>query len=371
MRILFQLVHPAKYQFHKETINMLISEGHHVDILIQKKDILENLVKNENWNFFNLFPRGRKTSIKPKFISNILMLILTTFKQLFFVRKKSYDLFVGGELGIIGKFRGVPSVYVTDDDIVNTPQQHQACFFADYIFCPIYCDMGIYNSKRIVYDGFKALCHLHPNYFKPNKFNLPKKLRDKRFFLIRTCSHNSTHDIIGTKGISNKALFYLTKLLDKFGQVVLTSERTLPSYFNKYDRIADKDKIGDYIFFSDIFIGDSVTMSVEACVLGTVSIEYDNWWYKFDQMIPLSNDYKLLMGVKPENIKSLLQTTAKIIRNTDENRMFFKEQAKRLINEKMDVAKFQHWILSKHILDKESFPLSESLAKSFYSYKAK
>ena len=76
MNILFQLVHPAKYQFHKETINMLISEGHHVDVIIQKKDILESLVKSENWNYFNLFPNGRKTSIKPKFLSNILFMHL-------------------------------------------------------------------------------------------------------------------------------------------------------------------------------------------------------------------------------------------------------------------------------------------------------
>ena len=56
MRILFQLVHPSKYQLHKVTINRLISENHDVDVLIQKKDVLETLVRDEEWNYFNLFP---------------------------------------------------------------------------------------------------------------------------------------------------------------------------------------------------------------------------------------------------------------------------------------------------------------------------
>ena len=211
---LFQMVHPAKYFFHRETINALMAKGHKVDIIVQNKDILLELVSKEDWNCFNLFPEGRKIRWLPKTIANIVAFLKSFFIMLNFTRKRQYDLFVGGELGTIGKFRGTSSLYVTDDDLVNTPQQHQACFFADYIFCPIYCDMGMYNSKRIPYDGFKALCHLHSNYFEPNKSNLPERLISRRFFLIRTCSHNSTHDIIGTKGISNKALFYLTKLLE-------------------------------------------------------------------------------------------------------------------------------------------------------------
>ena len=38
MRILFFLMHPAKYHFHKVQINQLKNKGHTVDILIIKKD---------------------------------------------------------------------------------------------------------------------------------------------------------------------------------------------------------------------------------------------------------------------------------------------------------------------------------------------
>ena len=60
MNILFFLVHPAKFHFHRVQVNELISRGHNVDILITNKDILEELVKEEGWEYTNIFPEGRK-----------------------------------------------------------------------------------------------------------------------------------------------------------------------------------------------------------------------------------------------------------------------------------------------------------------------
>ena len=45
--ILFFLVHPAKFHFHKVQINKLIVNGNKVDILITTKDVLEELVIEE------------------------------------------------------------------------------------------------------------------------------------------------------------------------------------------------------------------------------------------------------------------------------------------------------------------------------------
>ena len=59
-RFLFFLVHPAKFHFHKVQINELNKRGHKVDVVIIKKDILEELVKSEGWNYKNIYPEGRK-----------------------------------------------------------------------------------------------------------------------------------------------------------------------------------------------------------------------------------------------------------------------------------------------------------------------
>ena len=344
---LFQMVHPAKYFFHRETINALISEGHHVDIIVQNKDVLLDLVTKEKWNFYNLFPNGRKIKWLPKKISYVVAFLLSFLVMLSFARKKKYDLFVGGELGTIGKFRDTTSLYVTDDDMVNTPQQHQACFFVDYILAPELCDMKQYNHKKIGYNGFKALCHLHPSYFSPDKNKLDPKLKNKRFFLIRTCSHNSTHDIIGTKGIDNKTLYLITNKLSQYGEIVLAPERKLPEYFSKYYEVKDKESIHHYMYYADIFIGDSVTMGVESALLGTISVEYDSWWYKFDQTEDLVLKYNLLYGIKEGNYLGLLNKLDNILDNFNNLAEISKTNSKKLIDEKDNVTEIQIDLIKK------------------------
>ena len=72
---LFFIVHPAKFYLFKETINRLLKNGCKVDVLIISKDVLENLVKEEGWDYRNLFPKGRK-----HFFGSLLDSLLTVIK---------------------------------------------------------------------------------------------------------------------------------------------------------------------------------------------------------------------------------------------------------------------------------------------------
>ena len=60
LKYLFFIVHPSKFHLFKRTINALIDNGNIVDICISSKDVLEDLIINEGWNYTNLFPSGRK-----------------------------------------------------------------------------------------------------------------------------------------------------------------------------------------------------------------------------------------------------------------------------------------------------------------------
>lgn len=46
--------HPAHFHLFKNTIILLKEAGHDVKILIKKKDILEDLLKNQGWDFTNI-----------------------------------------------------------------------------------------------------------------------------------------------------------------------------------------------------------------------------------------------------------------------------------------------------------------------------
>ena len=62
MRILVYLGHPAHFHNYKNTIATLKAHGHEVEVLIKKKDILEDLLKNAGIPYHNILEEGRKNS---------------------------------------------------------------------------------------------------------------------------------------------------------------------------------------------------------------------------------------------------------------------------------------------------------------------
>ena len=62
MRILVYLGHPAHFHNYKNTIAALKAHGHEVEVLIKKKDILEDLMKNAGIPYHNILEEGRKDS---------------------------------------------------------------------------------------------------------------------------------------------------------------------------------------------------------------------------------------------------------------------------------------------------------------------
>ena len=59
MKILFYLGHPAHFHLFKNSIKILMSENE-VYIVAKEKDILINLIKNENWTYYNILDKKRK-----------------------------------------------------------------------------------------------------------------------------------------------------------------------------------------------------------------------------------------------------------------------------------------------------------------------
>ena len=269
MKFLFFLVHPAKFHFHKVQINELKKRGHQVDILITKKDILEELVLLEGWQYTNIYPEGRKIKYLHVYLSAVISIFRTVYRLLKFTYGKKYDLFIGDLTSILGRIKKTPSIYATDDVFSAVPEQ--AIFFqtTNYIVAPKITDLGRYKSKKISYNGYKALAHLHPNHFVPNKQSLHENLRsNQKFFIIRCTGFQATHDL-NKKGISDEVLIKVIKILEPKGMIFISSEREIPAQFSKYKLDINKNDINHYIYFADLFISDSTTMSAAAAILGT------------------------------------------------------------------------------------------------------
>jgi len=347
MRFLFYIVHPAKYQFHKVQINALKAKGHKVDIVINTKDILEDLIKEEGWEYTNIFPNSRKIKGFHVYFAAIISIFLTVYRLWKYTRGKKYDVFVGDLLSVLGRIKGVTSFIHTDDVLAAVPEQAIFLKTINYVISPEVTDIGKYKSKKIAYKGYKALAHLHPNHFKPDESRISPELQGaKPYFLIRCTGFGATHDI-GKTGVSDNVLNKLIPLLEPYGKILITSERELPDNFKKYSLKILKNDITHYINYAQLFIGDSTTMCTEAAVLGTPAVEFDEYFYEIEQMLEIEKKYQLIHCFRTHQLADFLEKISELI-TTKDLKNIYKERRQKLLNETMDVSSFLIWLFENH-----------------------
>jgi len=365
MRFLFYLAHPAKFQFHKAQLMELKSKGHTVDIIINSKDVLEELLIEDDFEYTNLFPNGRKIKGVHVYIAAFITIFRTLHRLFKYTKGKKYDLFIGDLLTVLGRLKGVRSLYPTDDVIRQVPEQSIFLFTCNHIIAPTITELGIFNKKKINYDGYKALAYLHPSIFSPDLTAIDKKYREKnKLFFIRCTGFGATHDI-GRNGINNEVLEDIIDLLGNRGDIVISSERELPEHLNQYLYTGKKNDIFHYMAFADIVIGDSVSMCVEAALLGTPVVEYDDYWFEMEQLMELQHKYKLINLFQPPDLQPMFEKVEEIL-NTPSYKDDIKVKRDKFIEEKIDVNDFLIWFM-------ENYPSSYSEYKKlpFVQYKFK
>lgn len=278
MKYLFFFVHPSKFHVFRHTINYLKKKGHQVDIVITKKDVLEELVENEGWEYTNIFPNGRRIQNIHSYLSAAINFFVTILRLYKYVRNKKYDLFITDDLLVyIGKLKNVPSIVLIDDDLRVVRQFSLILRMATYCLSPIITDLGVYNAKKIAFDGYKELAYLHPNHFFPD-YNIIKSFNPEgeRYFIIRLVLLKSYHDV-GKKGLSNDNIRYLVNKLKNYGRVFISSERILPADLIKYQLKLKPNDIAHALYFAEMYIGDSQTMSSEAAILGVPTFRINDF----------------------------------------------------------------------------------------------
>jgi predicted glycosyltransferase len=344
-RFLFYFVHPAKFHLFRDVINKLLTAGHEVEVIITGRDILEELVRGEGWKYTLIFPNGRKIRGVHIYLSAAIFLVLTVLRLFFLTWGKRYSLFVSDDLlSFVGRVRGIPSIFVTDDDLRAVPESVLLVASANHVFAPDICALGKYEPRKIGYRGFKALAHLHPRVFTPDKSKLDSDtLAAGRYFFIRTVSATSTHDV-GKQGINDDVLRRIVHFLQPKGKVIINSERALPSDLEKFVLKFNKADVAHYLAHAAIFISDSTTMCAEAAMLGTPSIEIDTWHEDFRQYTQLHDRYQLLFGFYPAQIDKVLKFLNDLFA-TEDLRAVFSTRRDQLLAEKIDVSAFLYWIV--------------------------
>lgn len=357
MRYLFFFVHPSKFHVFRHTINTLRAHGHHVEVLITAKDVLEDLVRSEGWNWKNIFPEGRKMKGVPSYISSAINSFRTIYRLYQYTNGKQHDLFITDDLLVyIGKLKNVSTIVFTDDDLTIVKQFAIVLSQATKILAPAITDIGKYTPKKIGFPGYKELAYLHPNVFKPD-IDIVKRFNPdlKPYFVIRLVSLRAYHDV-GMKGLSDKQVIQLINLLEKHGLVFISSERPLPEYFKKYRLQIDPVNIAHVLYYATMFIGDSQTMTSEAAVLGTPAFRCNDFAGKISVMEEKETRYGLSFNYPPSKYDEMLEKI-KILLNTGDLKSAFLVKKNKMLEEKIDLSGFMIWLFEDYFKIDFSKPL--------------
>lgn len=362
MKYLFFFVHPSKFHVFRNTINHLLTDGHQVDILITSKDILEDLVKQEGWQYSNIFPSGRKIKNLPQTVGLIINFFRTIYRLLKYTRGKKYDLFITDDLLVyIGKWKKTPSIVFCDDDLLVVKQFALILAKADYILSPDITNCGKYTSKKIGFPGYKELAYLHPNHFLPEILEIKTFNPElKPYFILRLVSLLAYHDV-GKKGISNDQVIKLITLLESYGRVFISAERELPIDLESYRLSINPEKIANVIYYAQMFIGDSQTMTSEAAVLGTPAFRCNDFVGKISVMEEKEYKYGLSFNYRPCMFDEMVLKIESLLKDQRKKDSFQKKRNK-MLQDKIDLSLFMIWLF-------ENYPRSiKELKNSSFSF---
>lgn len=353
MRYLFHLGHPAHFHLFKNSIHALKTTGHHVDIIIKKKDVLEDLLKASGLEYINVLPRGRadnKIALAWSVLKTDLRMMLHCLR-----RRPNYLIGTSIAIGHVGMILRIKNINLNEDDADVVPLYSKLSYpFADLILAPTTCNNGKWEARSLKYPGYHELAYLHPAVFSPDRAKVKKILgHEGRYFVMRFAKLNAHHDD-GIKGITDELALRIIELLNPHGRVYITSEREFADErLEQYRVQVSPSDMHDVMAFASLYIGDSQTMAAEAGVLGVPFIRYNDFVGRIGYLKELEEVYQLGVGLRPTGPEEILNAVRSMLGNIDSD--IFVERRAKMINEKVALSEFLTSLLLDYEGELESY----------------
>lgn len=345
MTVLAYLGHPAHFHLFKETIKNLQSKSHKVIIVIKSKDVLEKLLIDSHLEYINVAPKAKKSGKLSLYLS-LLKRLLTLTK---IIIKHKPDKLIGSaaELAILGKIFRIPSYVFFEDDFEKVQKFAKiAGPLATHLVCPNCCSAWKWNHKKTGYNSYHELAYLHPNHFTPDS-NKVSTIFDltKKNFILRFAQLTAYHDV-GKSGITTDIAQQLIDILSSHGNVFITSERPLEPQFEKYRIQISPLDIHHALYFADMYIGDSQTMTAEAAVLGTPAIRFNDFVGELAYLEELEHVYHLTYGIRTNTPQKLISKVKELVEIPDLKNEWATRR-KYMLTKSIDFSEFMIALLEK------------------------
>jgi predicted glycosyltransferase len=345
MTVLVYLGHPAHFHLFKESIKNLKAKSHKVIIVIKSKDVLEKLLIDSHLQYINIAPKLKKNGKLALYVS--LIKRIATLTKIILKYKPTKLAGSAAELAILGKIFRIPSYVFFEDDFEVVPKFAKiAGPLATYLVCPNCCSAWKWDSKKIGYNSYHELAYLHPNHFTPdatkveNIFDL-----NKRNFILRFAQLTAYHDV-GKSGIDTTIAQQLIDTLLPHGNIYITSERPLEPQFEKYRIQISPLDIHHALYFADMYIGDSQTMTAEAALLGTPAIRFNDFVGELAYLEELEHKFQLTLGIRADNPQKLIDVTRTLV-NTPNLKQIWQQRRSMMLEQSIDFSEFMISLLEK------------------------
>ncbi len=351
MNILIDIAHPAHIHNIKNLYFTLI-KNHNIIVACQSIPIVKKLLNSYQIPYIEIGEKGK--NIQEKII-----------KQFSFNRKikniakeRDIDLAIGSSLSVFAS-RGTKAKSILLDEDDQNVQPFTAKFispYADHILSP---DALNYENLKnaIYYPGNHELAYLHPNVFTPDPNILVKYGLNEgdKYFILRFNSFKAHHDI-HQYGLNKEQKHILIDTLTKYGKVFITTEAELEPEFEEFKMPILPEEMHSFLYYSQILISDSQTMSVEAAVLGVPSFRCNTFANRLAVLEELELRYGLTFAYHPSQFDWMLYRINEFLETTDLKDEWQKRRM-RLLQDKIDVTSFWVWFA-------ENYPESVKEVKS-------
>lgn len=356
MKVLVMISHPAHFHMFRYMMENLIKDGHEVVPVIRPKDMLEQLCIDAGLKFYKVKDRPKKGGI----IGLGLFLIEKVFEVTKITKKEKPDMLIGSD-GVVA-YAGVLThrtalEFFEDDYEVITLYMKMFFPFYNHVICPHVCSAGKWEYKKVSYPGYQKLAYLYPSRFTPD-INVVHKYfdTDTPYFILRFAQLTAHHDV-GMGGFTLDVAQKVIDMLKPHGRVYITSEKPLAPQFEQYRLKIDPLDIHHVLAYATLYMGDSQSMAVEASMLGTPCIRFNDFVgaKKIRVLEELEHEYHLTFGISSHEPETLYKRVEELLAMPNLKAEWARRREK-MLGDKIDVTKFFTWFI-------ENYPKSAQEAK--------
>ncbi len=335
MRVLFEFTHPIDVHLFKHLVWALQARGHGTAIAARDKDVILDLLRGYGLSFTCLSRRGRGL------FGLAQELVVRDWRLWRFARRFRPDLLVssvGPCAAHVGWLMRRPVLVV--DNTEHGRLQHRIAFpFATRICTADYYQKDL-GAKQVRYRSFEHLAYLHPNRFAPDPSVVERAgvRPHEPFLMVRFVSWEATHDV-GEHGIRPDERMRVLERLERFGRVIVTSERSLPPEFDRFRLPVAPHEYHHLLAFARLCLSEGGTVAAEAAVLGVPTVFVSTLRPGCQQR--LEEYYQLLIQV--EDAEAAIAQAERLL-SDDRTPVLWSNRQQRLLDEEGDLTE---WLLGQ------------------------